>query len=54
VIDFLRMGGYAAYVWPSVGLTVAVMLLNIWWARRAVRHALEAARRRLQIQREGA
>lgn len=54
MIEFLRMGGYAAYVWPSVGLTVAVMLLNIWWARRAARHALETARRRLQIQREAA
>jgi hypothetical protein len=28
VIDFLRMGGYMR-MWLSVGLTVAVMLLNI-------------------------
>jgi heme exporter protein CcmD len=48
------MGGYAAYVWPSVGLTVAVMVLNIHWARRAVRRAEALARRRLQMQREGA
>jgi heme exporter protein CcmD len=48
------MGGYAAYVWSSVGLTVAVMLLNIWGAQRAARRALEAARRRLQTRREGA
>jgi heme exporter protein CcmD len=53
-MDFLRMGGYAAYVWPSVGLTIAVMLLNVYWARRAARRALALARRRLQTQREGA
>ena len=53
-MDFLRMGGYAAYVWPSVGLTIAVMLLNVYWARRAARRALAFARRRLQMQREGA
>ena len=25
VTAFLQMGGYAAFVWPSLGLTVAVM-----------------------------
>lgn len=25
VTEFFRMGGYAAFVWPSLGLTVAVM-----------------------------
>jgi heme exporter protein CcmD len=53
-MHFLRMGGYAAYVWPSVILTIAVMLLNVWWARRAARRALQLARRRLQSQREAA
>jgi len=24
--EFLAMGGYAAYVWPAVGLTLAVLL----------------------------
>jgi heme exporter protein CcmD len=52
--DFLRMGGYAAYVWPSVTLTVVVMLLNVWWAGRAARRALASARRRVQMQRERA
>ena len=23
---FLQMGGYAAYVWPALGLTVAILL----------------------------
>ena len=52
MLQFLAMGGYAAYVWLSVGITVAVMLLNIHWARRAVRAAEMLARRRLQMQKE--
>ena len=30
--EFLAMSGYAAYVWPSVGLTVGSLLLNVYWA----------------------
>ena len=52
VLQFLAMGGFAPYVWPSVGITVAVMLLNIRWARRAVRNAEALARRRLQMRKE--
>jgi len=26
VVEFLRMGGYAAYVWPAYGITAVVML----------------------------
>lgn len=29
VLDFLSMGGYAAYVWPALGLTAAV-LIGLW------------------------
>jgi heme exporter protein D len=29
VLDFLSMGGYAAYVWPALGLT-AVVLIGLW------------------------
>jgi len=50
-MQFLRMGGYAAYVWPSVLLTVAVVLLNVHWARRSARTALAVARRRIALQR---
>ena len=35
--EFLRMGGYAPYVWPSYALTLAAIVLNIFWARRALR-----------------
>ena len=44
---FLAMGGYAAYVWPSYGLTAIVVGLNILWARRSLRQAQREARRRL-------
>jgi len=27
--EFLHMGGYAAFVWPSIGLTVVVLIGNI-------------------------
>jgi len=45
VMEFLRMGGYAAYVWPAYGLTTLVMLgLLIGTVRglRARRRELEA------------
>jgi len=44
--EFLAMGGYAGYVWPAFGLTVAVLLLNIWSARRTLAQARRDARRR--------
>jgi heme exporter protein D len=45
--EFFDMGGYAAFVWPSYALTFAVIALNVFWARRALTRAEEAARRRL-------
>ncbi len=49
VAAYLHMGGYAAYVWPSVGLTVAVIILNIVWARRLLAKSREDARRRIAM-----
>ena len=40
--EFLRMGGYAAFVWPSFGLAAAVLLWNVVSARRL--HAASRAR----------
>ena len=34
MIDFFGMGGYAAYVWSAYGITLAVILINVWAARR--------------------
>jgi heme exporter protein D len=45
--EFLDMGGYAAFVWPAYAVTLLVIVLNIVWARRALRRALSGARRRL-------
>ena len=50
--EFLNMGGYAAYVWPSYGLTLAVIVLNIVWARRLLAKSREDARRRLTMRGE--
>jgi heme exporter protein CcmD len=44
MMEFLRMGGEAAYVWSAYGITLAVVLLNVWWARWTHQHALERAR----------
>jgi heme exporter protein CcmD len=41
------MGGYAAFVWPSYALTLAIIVLNIIWARQALARARAEARRRL-------
>ena len=49
---FLDMGGYAAFVWPSYALTLAVMGLNVFWARRLLAHSRQIAQRRLAIQEE--
>ena len=46
---FLEMGGYAAYVWPSYGLTVAIIILNIVWARRLLAKSRAEALRRLAM-----
>ena len=44
--EFLDMGGYARYVWPAYLLTIAVIVANVIWARRALQRARLAARRR--------
>ena len=29
MIDFLKMGGYAFYVWSAYGISFAVLIMNI-------------------------
>jgi heme exporter protein D len=45
--SFLEMGGYAAYVWPAWGLSIAALaalILVSWrWMRRAERLAAASA-----------
>ena len=45
--EFLAMGGYAAYVWPSFGLTLILLIHNVRAARRHHASAREQALRRL-------
>ena len=52
--EFLAMGKYAAYVWPSYGLTLLVVVLNVLWAQGLLRQAQNEARRRLALQEERA
>ncbi len=49
---FLDMGGYAAFVWPSYALTLAIMGLNVFWARRLLQRSHQIARRRIAIHEE--
>ncbi len=46
--EWLAMGGYGAYVWPSYGIFLAVVIGNAWAARAAHRQARRAAQRRLE------
>jgi heme exporter protein D len=39
VARFLAMGGYAAYVWPAYGLTLAVLGALLWWSLGAYRRS---------------
>lgn len=45
VEQFLRMGGYAAYVWPAFGVTVFLMVGLFSWSRIS----LKAAQRTLDL-----
>ena len=53
VSEFFDMGGYAWYVWPSYVLTLTVVVLNIFWARRLLAKSREEARRRLAMRAGG-
>ncbi len=53
--EFLQMGGYAVYVWPSYGVAVAALIANVIMPaqceRRAIRQ-LKARRQRVQRSRQ--
>jgi heme exporter protein D len=52
VSAFLDMGGYAAFVWPSYGITLLIVALNIYLAQRRLAQAREEARRRIAMRGE--
>lgn len=48
--ETLAMGGYGAYVWSSVGLTVIVLVLCAVLARRRHRSVLQEIRAQIGAQ----
>jgi heme exporter protein D len=40
--EFWAMGGYAVYVWGSLGVTAALLWLEVLWVRRGRAQALDA------------
>ena len=44
--EFLSMGGYAAYVWPSYGLAALVIIVNAVSPSHRLRAKLAELRRR--------
>jgi heme exporter protein CcmD len=48
--EFIRMGGYAAYVWPCFALAAAVLAWNLVAARRLHAAAREQARGRARAE----
>ena len=43
--EFLSMGGYAPYVWTAYGITLVIIVLNVWSARRRHAQAIDSVRR---------
>ena len=37
--DFVSMRGWGLYVWGSYGVTAALMVIELWLARRHLRRA---------------
>lgn len=50
--QFLAMGGYAQYLWPSYAIVAMALVWNIFASRRAHRAAIEEARRRVAVESE--
>jgi heme exporter protein D len=40
--EFWAMGGYGVYVWGSLGVSAALLALEVWLARMGRRQALDA------------
>ena len=34
MMEFMLMGGYAGYVWSAYGITMLVLVANVWMAYR--------------------
>ncbi len=57
ITDFLSMGGYAEFVWPAFGVTIAVMAALVIVSRRSLladRRTLESLESVREGRRKGA
>ena len=43
--EFLAMGGSGPYVWSAYGITLGVLLWNVWTARAKLKRSLREAAR---------
>lgn len=50
--EFLAMGGYAQYLWPSYAMVAVALGWNIFTSRREHRAAVAEARRRIAVESE--
>ena len=41
--EFFSMNGHGAYVWSAYGITLAVLILNVWLARAKRRVGVAAS-----------
>jgi heme exporter protein D len=48
--EFWAMGGYGVYVWGSMGVSAALLALEVWLARMGRRQALDAVCEALDAQ----
>jgi len=46
VTEFLQMGGYAAFVWPSYGIAALVLWINWYLPRKQLERELRQLKRR--------
>lgn len=47
--EFIHMDGYGPYVWSCFVLTFAVLVYNVWAARRQLAEQVTRAKRRVDI-----
>ena len=48
--DFWAMGGYALYVWGSMGVTAGALAIEVWLTHRGRAQALRQVQQALQAQ----
>lgn len=48
--EFLEMSGYGKYLWPSFGLVLGIVVLNVVLAWNSLKSAQAQARRRMEMQ----